>query len=50
MKKPTVIIGKKQILLSALTLLLEFPVRRLIFGRRLNAPVMKTAPVVFKRA
>jgi len=38
------------VLTGALTLLLEFPVRRLIFGRRLNAPVMKTAPVVFKRA
>ena len=38
------------ILTGALTLLLAFPVRRLIFGRRLNAPVMKTSPVVFKRA
>ena len=35
---------------GVLTLLIEFPVRRLIFGRRLNAPVMKTAPVVFRRA
>ena len=33
-----------------LALLLAFPVRRLIFGRRLNMPVMKTAPVVFKRS
>ena len=38
------------LLTGVLTLLLAFPVRRLIFGRRLNAPVMKTAPVVFKRA
>lgn len=38
------------LLTGMLTLLLAFPVRRLIFGRRLNAPVMKTAPVVFKRA
>ena len=38
------------LLTGGLTLLLAFPVRRLIFGRRLNAPVMKTAPVVFERA
>ena len=38
------------LLTGVLTLLLAFPVRRLVFGRRLNAPVMKTAPVVFKRA
>ena len=38
------------LLTGVLTLLLAFPVRRLIFGLRLNAPVMKTAPVVFKRA
>lgn len=37
-------------LTGVLTLLLAFPVRRLIFGRRLNAPVMKTSPVIFKRA
>lgn len=38
------------VLTGLLALLLAFPVRRLIFGRRLNASVMKAAPVVFKRA
>ncbi len=38
------------VLTGVLTLLLAFPVRRLIFGRRLNAPVMKTSPVIFRRA
>lgn len=37
-------------LTAALTLALQAPVRRLIFGRRMNAPVMKTAPVVFTKA
>ena len=36
-------------LTGALTFVLLFPIRRLIFGRRLNAPVMQTAPVVFSR-
>ena len=36
-------------LTGVLTLAIMFPVRRLIFGRRLNAPVMQTAPVVFSR-
>lgn len=36
-------------LTGLLTLVIMFPVRRLIFGRRLNAPVMKTAPVIFSR-
>ena len=35
--------------MSCLTLLLLFPIRRLIFGRRLNAPVMRTAPVIFTK-
>ena len=38
------------ILTAALTFILLFPVRRLIFGRRLNAPVMHTAPVVFTKS
>lgn len=38
------------VMTGVLTLLLAFPVRRLIFGRRLNAPVMKTSPVIFRRA
>ena len=38
------------VLTGVLTLLLAFPVRRLIFGQRLNAPVMKTSPVIFRRA
>lgn len=38
------------VLTGVLTLLLAFPVRRLIFGRRLNAPAMKTSPVIFRRA
>ena len=37
------------VLTSALTLILLFPIRRLIFGRSLNAPVMHTAPVVFTK-
>ena len=37
------------VLTGALTLLLMFPVRRLIFGRHFNAPVMRTAPVVFTK-
>ena len=37
------------VLTGLLTLVLLFPVRRLIFGRRLNAPVIRTAPVVFTR-
>ena len=36
-------------LTGLLTLAIMFPIRRLIFGRRLNAPVMQTAPVVFSR-
>ena len=36
-------------LTTLLTLILLFPVRRLIFGRRLNAPVMRTAPVIFTK-
>ena len=37
------------VLTGALAFLLSFPVRRLIFGRRMNAPVMQAAPVVFTR-
>ena len=37
------------VLTAILTLILLFPIRRLIFGRRLNAPVMRTAPVVFTK-
>ncbi len=37
------------VLTTALTLLLLFPIRLLIFGRRLNAPVIRTAPVVFTK-
>ena len=37
------------VLTGVLTLILLFPIRRLIFGRRLNAPVMRTAPVVFTK-
>lgn len=37
------------ILTGLLTFVLLFPIRRLIFGRRLNAPVMRAAPVVFTR-
>ena len=36
-------------LTTLLTLILLFPIRRLIFGRRLNAPVMRTAPVIFTK-
>ena len=36
-------------LTGALTFVLLFPIRRLIFGRRLNAPVMRAAPVVLTR-
>ena len=36
-------------LTSLLTFLLLIPARRLIFGRRLNAPVIHPAPVVFSR-
>ncbi len=36
-------------LTGLLTLAIMFPVRRMIFGRRLNAPVMRAAPVVFSR-
>jgi len=42
--------GLDVLLTSALTLLLLFPIRRLIFGRRMNAPVMRTAPVVFTKS
>lgn len=41
--------GIDVVLTSLMTLLLSFPVRRLIFGRRLNAPVMRTAPVIFTK-
>ena len=37
------------VLTGALTLLVMLPVRWLIFGRRHNAPVMRTAPVVFTK-
>ena len=37
------------VLTGLLTFLLLFPARRLIFGRRLNAPVMRAAPVVFSK-
>ena len=37
------------VLTAVLTLILQFPIRRLIFGRRLNAPVMRTNPVVFTK-
>ena len=37
------------VMTGALTLVLLFPIRRLIFGRRLNAPVMRAAPVVFTK-
>ena len=36
-------------LTGLLALFLMFPLRRLIFGRRINAPVMRTAPVVFSK-
>ena len=36
-------------LTTLLTLILLFPIRRLIFGHRLNAPVMRTAPVIFTK-
>ncbi len=41
--------GIDVVLTSLMTLLLSFPVRCLIFGRRLNAPVMRTAPVIFTK-
>ena len=37
-------------LTGALCLLLLFPVRRLIFGRHRNQPVMRPAPVVFTKS
>ena len=36
-------------LTGGLTLILLFPIRRLIFGRRLNAPVMRASPVIFTK-
>ena len=36
-------------LTGALCFLLQFPVRRAIFGRRSNQPVMRPAPVVFSK-
>ena len=41
--------GLDVMLTSVLTLMLLFPIRRLIFGRRLNTPVMRTAPVIFTK-
>ena len=37
-------------LTGALCFLLQFPVRRIIFGRHRSQPVMKPAPVVFTRS
>ena len=37
------------ILTGALCMLLQFPVRRAIFGRRRNQPLMRPAPVVFSK-
>ena len=38
------------IMTGLLCLVLVFPIRRIIFGRRRNQPVMKTAPVVFSKS
>jgi len=38
------------ILTGLLCLILVFPLRRLIFGRRNNHPVIKTSPVVFSKS
>lgn len=37
------------VLTGMLAMVLMFPLRRLIFGRRIDAPVMKTAPVTFSK-
>ncbi len=37
------------LLTGALTLLVEFPVRRLIFGRRVIIPVLKNQPIEFSK-
>lgn len=37
------------VLTGMLAMVLTFPLRRLIFGRRIDAPVMKTAPVTFSK-
>ena len=37
------------ILTGLLTLLIEFPIRRLIFGKKTETPVLKNAPIVFSR-
>ena len=41
--------GLDVLLTALLTIPVMFPIRRLIFGRRMNAPVMRTAPVVFSK-
>ena len=38
------------IMTGLLCLVLVFPIRRIIFGRRRNQPVMKTAPVLFSKS
>ncbi len=38
------------VLTGALTYLIQFPVRRLIFGRRMNAPVIQASPVIFTKS
>ncbi len=37
------------VLTGALTLAIEFPIRRLIFGKKTETPVLKNAPIVFSR-
>ena len=37
------------LLTGALTLLIEFPLRRLIFGKRVEVPVLKNQPIEFAK-